>query len=617
MKLSRQNFIIFSSVDWATHWQLHHQLTMSLASTGNKVLFVENTGIRSANINDFGRLSDRIYNWKKGVYGFSNIDNNKIISYSPLLLPFPYSRISLFFNKIIFNASISKWIKVTKFDSPIVISFLPTPLIQSAIKDIDPKLTIYYCANNMAASSLSASKVKAYEDYFFGSVDIVFTAAFAIQHYAEKFSDKVFYFPPGIDFDKFELALENDKDIPSDINKIKKPIIGFIGGLGKAIDEKLLYTLSDQCSSFTIVLIGPKYLNFDTLKSKSNIVFLGEKEHSQLPYYIKEFAVGIVPYLCNDFTEGVYPSKLNEYLAMGVPAVSTNLREVRESKQKYKDSIIIADNDNEFIKAVKLLVLENNNDSYKEQRINIAKENSWDSRFNRISEIIKKELIIAKNKQPIINWKSHINAYFNSQLKRIKIVLGVIFSFLIIIYSPLMLIMGEYLIVRDSPKNTDAIVVFSGDGEVSYQNLSYQNRALDAVSFFKEGYANKVFLSSGREQTISDVEIMRLYLVSKGVPNDSIYILQEYPNSTYKNIIMVKKNLDKENIKSILFLTAPYHSRRSELIWEKNAPDIEIITPNLPGILFTDIHWDIDLDKVRVILYEYMAIVYNWIIGRI
>ena len=93
MQLSKENFIIFSSIDWTTHWQLHHQLATSLVSTGNRVLFIENTGIRSANIGDIGRLGDRISNWRKGEHGFSSIDGNKLTSYSPILLPFPYSRI--------------------------------------------------------------------------------------------------------------------------------------------------------------------------------------------------------------------------------------------------------------------------------------------------------------------------------------------------------------------------------------------------------------------------------------------------------------------------------------------------------------------------------------------
>jgi uncharacterized SAM-binding protein YcdF (DUF218 family) len=177
--------------------------------------------------------------------------------------------------------------------------------------------------------------------------------------------------------------------------------------------------------------------------------------------------------------------------------------------------------------------------------------------------------------------------------------------------------MGEKLIVRELPKTSDAIVVFSGDGEVSYQNLSYQNRALDAIKFYNDGYARKIFLSSGRRQTISDVEMIRLYLISKGVDKSSIHILDEYPSSTYQNVKMVKQSLSKNNVDSILFITAPYHSRRATLLWKHNAPSIDIITPDVSNVKPKDIEWGIELDKMKIIAYEYAAIVHNWIAGRI
>ena len=617
MTITKQNFIIFSSIDWTTHWQLHHQLATSLVSTGNRVLFVENTGVRSANIGDIGRLSERISNWRKGLHGFSSIDGDNLTSYSPVLLPFPYSKLSLLFNKKIFNLSISRWAKASNFSNPIIISFLPTPLIQNAINSIDSKLTIYYCANNMAESSISASQVRPYEDHFFESVDVVFTAAYVIQEYAQRFSEKVFYFPPGIDFDKFRTALKDNKDVPSDLSNIAGPIVGYIGALGKVLDQELLCILADQYKKCTVVLIGPIYTNIDVLRTKSNIVFLGAKPHNQLPYYIKGFDVGIVPYVCNDYTEGVYPSKLNEYLAMGIPTVSTNLREVRQSKKAYGEATIIAHNAEEFVKAVKSSVVEKNNASSKEQRIRIAEANSWESRFQGISKIIEKESVFLEKQQTEINWKDRFNSYFNLKWKRRKFVFSTMFIFLVIFYSPLFWFMGEQLIDRNSPKKSDAIVVFSGDGKASYRNLSYQKRALDAVRFYKEGYADKIFLSSGREQAIADVEMIRLYLVSKGVPELSIYILEIYPNSTHQNVVMVKENLEKNNVKSILFLTAPYHLRRALLTWKKNAPNIEVTSPNLVNSSYSGMQWGLGLDKMRVIVYEYIAIVHNWLTGRI
>jgi uncharacterized SAM-binding protein YcdF (DUF218 family)/glycosyltransferase involved in cell wall biosynthesis len=617
MSVVGQNFIIFSSVDWTTHWQLHHQLSVSLVSTGNKVLFIENTGIRSANIGDIGRIGERISNWRKGLHGFTSIDGNKLTSYSPILLPFPYSKLSLFFNKKIFNLLIYKWVKASNFTNPIVISFLPTPLVQSAINSIKPVLTVYYCANNMTGSSISASQVKPYEDYFFKNVDIVFTAAYVIQKYAQKFSQKVFYFPPGIDYDKFKAALDDNRDIPASLNSINKPIVGYIGTLGRVLDQELLCDLADQCSDCNIIMIGPKYIDIKALESKPNIIFLGAKHHDYLPYYIKEFDVGIVPYVCNDFTEGVYPSKLNEYLSMGIPAVSTNLREVREFVGAYGEVVNIANNTQEFVDAVKQLISEKNSVSSKKQRIKVAKENSWESRFEGILKIIEKELTLKESEKKEFDWKKRFDNHFNLKSKRRKFVFVFFFIYLIIFYTPLFWLAGEQLIVKDPPKKSGAIVVFSGDGETSYQNLSYQKRALGATKLYRDGYSDKIFLSSGRRQTIADVKMIKLYLNSQGVPKKSIYILDKYPSSTYQNVKMVKQLLDNNKVTSILFVTAPYHSLRSELIWKKNAPNINITTPDIRNFLSKNTQWNIGFDKIRVIMYEYAAIAHNWILGRI
>ena len=163
-----------------------------------------------------------------------------------------------------------------------------------------------------------------------------------------------------------------------------------------------------------------------------------------------------------------------------------------------------------------------NNTSFADQRIKAAKTNSWESRFKGISSIIEKELIIVESQLMEADWKKRFKGYVHLQSKRRKIGFLIVFIFFIITYSPLFWFMGEGLVIRDIPKKSDAIVVFSGDGKASYQNLSYQDRALDAIKFYKSGYADKVFLSSGREQTISDVDMIKLYLVSRGVPESSI-----------------------------------------------------------------------------------------------
>jgi len=53
------------------------------------------------------------------------------------------------------------------------------------------------------------------------------------------------------------------------------------------------------------------------------------------------------------------------------------------------------------------------------------------------------------------------------------------------------------------------------------------------------------------------------------------------------------------------------------LTWGKNAPNIEVISFNATNPLNRDVQWNLDLDKIRIIVYEYAAIVHNWLKGRI
>ena len=70
------------------------------------------------------------------------------------------------------------------------------------------------------------------------------------------------------------------------------------------------------------------------LVNLNNIVLIGEVPHDQISTYVRSFDVALIPYLVNEFTDSVYPCKLNEYLAMGLPIISSNLQEIRLFEEK-------------------------------------------------------------------------------------------------------------------------------------------------------------------------------------------------------------------------------------------------------------------------------------------
>src|SRR5438477_12851432 len=90
--LRGHDILCFSSIDWQFIWQGHQEIMSTLAANGNRVLFVENTGVRAPAIRDLPRVRQRIANFRKGTKGFRQERENLYI-FSPMLLPFPYSSI--------------------------------------------------------------------------------------------------------------------------------------------------------------------------------------------------------------------------------------------------------------------------------------------------------------------------------------------------------------------------------------------------------------------------------------------------------------------------------------------------------------------------------------------
>jgi glycosyltransferase involved in cell wall biosynthesis/uncharacterized SAM-binding protein YcdF (DUF218 family) len=189
------------------------------------------------------------------------------------------------------------------------------------------------------------------------------------------------------------------------------------------------------------------------------------------------------------------------------------------------------------------------------------------------------------------------------------IVAAVVYT--LVFQTPLVWLAGSYLTIRQPPSRSDAIVVFSGNGESTYINAGYQRRARDAARYYQSGYAPLLVISSGIQQTFDEVEIIKALLLSQGVPANAMHVLSTYPTSTYENVQMVNDVLKARHLTSILFVTAPYHSRRASMIWTKVAPDVRVTTVPVVDTPPGDPQWSANLDQIRAIGYEYLAIVYN------
>jgi hypothetical protein len=114
--LKNHDIVCISSIDWDFIWQGHQEIMSAFAANGNRVLFIENTGVRAPKIRDISRLRKRFKDYFRGVKGIREEAKNLYI-YSPIVLPFPYSRIARLINKFILLSVISNILNLTSIIS--------------------------------------------------------------------------------------------------------------------------------------------------------------------------------------------------------------------------------------------------------------------------------------------------------------------------------------------------------------------------------------------------------------------------------------------------------------------------------------------------------------------
>ena len=609
--LTGQTILCISSIDWDFIWQGHQQIMSMLASDGkNRVLFIENTGARRPKLGDLPRLRQRLRNWRRGTKGF-RLEGENLFVYSPLVLPFPYSRIARWINRFIIVRAVRRWMSALGVRRPVVWTFLPTPLALDMIDGVDPELVVYHCVDDFAASSPGARNIRASEDRLFATVDVVFVTSELLRSRARRFRDQVAVIPSGVDFARFEDARVSDHGIPDDLSAVPRPIIGYVGGLHRWVDQELIAGASRRLQRGTFVFVGPRQCDVSTLEREAGISLLGARTHEELPSYIKGFDVGIVPYTLSEYTANVYPAKLNEYLAMGLPVVATDLPEIRRFNDTNGGIIAIAKDVNEFVAQIGAAI-DQGTPAETQRRIEVARQNSWSARLASMEQVIDRALAARRAREEQWDWRLR-RLYRRARQRALGVVALCSIFYLLAFETPLLWAAAAPLRMIDAPQKADAIVVFAGGaGESAQAGGGYQERVKQAVDLYRAGFAPRMIFSSGFVYAFREAEIMRGLAVDLGVPPEAI-TLEERAASTFESVVFSRDIAHHYGARRILLVSSPYHMRRAILTWRRQAPDIDVVSTPVLNSQYYAHGRGATAEQFRGILWEYAAIaLYRW-----
>jgi hypothetical protein len=164
-----------------------------------------------------------------------------------------------------------------------------------------------------------------------------------------------------------------------------------------------------------------------------------------------------------------------------------------------------------------------------------------------------------------------------------------------------------YLSYSEQPRKSDAIILFLGN--------EYKDRRAEAVRLIRDGYADYLLIPAyGKLVKAADVERSS----RNGVP----FRPSHYPGvyeDTHIEVLEAKKLMDRNGLKSAIFVSSPYHMRRIRLIANRVFTDGGYRTTFVPTRFEkpTNALWFLNGSAIRKVAGEYGKIawffLYRWV----
>jgi len=263
-----------------------------------------------------------------------------------------------------------------------------TPMALSFTECLEPLAIIYDCMDELSAFKNPPKGLKELEAELLRKADLVFTGGHSLYQAKRHLHSNIHPFPSGIDGSHFRKARLGIKE-PDDQASLPHPRIGFFGVIDERFDIELLDGLAKHEPEWQFVIVGPVVkIDAEDLPIHPNIYYTGPKSYQELPNYLSGWDVAMLPFARNDSTRFISPTKTPEYLAAGVPVISTSIQDVVRPYAQ-NGLVKIADTVDDFVVAARFLMSESFNRADWVKKVDdTLLYNSWDLTWARMSTLI-------------------------------------------------------------------------------------------------------------------------------------------------------------------------------------------------------------------------------------
>lgn len=204
-----------------------------------------------------------------------------------------------------------------------------TPMALPFSAHIPPDLIVYDCMDELSAFRGAPAGLKRLERDLIARADVTFTGGRSLFEAKRAMGARVIAHPSSVDAAHFSQARRADRPEPEDQRALPSPRIGFFGVIDERMDIELVAGCAALRPDWSFVLLGPSAkIDPATLPRAPNLHWLGRKPYADLPNYLAHWSAGFMPFARNAATRYISPTKTPEFLAAGLPLVSTPIADV-------------------------------------------------------------------------------------------------------------------------------------------------------------------------------------------------------------------------------------------------------------------------------------------------
>ena len=268
------------------------------------------------------------------------------------------------------------------------LAWLYSPMALPLLQQLTPTAVIYDCMDELSAFRNAPKQMLQRENALLKLADLVFTGGPSLYRSKRNRHPAVHCFPSSVDAAHFQQALTGtDHALQS---SLPRPRLGFFGVIDERIDFELIAMLATAKPDWQIMMVGPCVkIDPSSLPRRQNIHYFGQQAYAQLPAFLAGWDVCLQPFALNEATRFISPTKTLEYMAAGLPIVSTPITDVVEP---FGEIVRIARGPRAFLHACELALAESA--AEKEHRTALMRAalagTSWDRTVAQMHELIQR-----------------------------------------------------------------------------------------------------------------------------------------------------------------------------------------------------------------------------------